>query len=203
MSTTSAQDPHQIVTDAGRRALEILRSPEADQLEAVAWASAHLAAVTRTLVPLAARTLPDASDEVTALRRATAHLQVHLRRLEQLHSGDGLVSRIDDIAVHDSARDDLERYLVLESHLLRRLFAELGPESSAAAAAAYEKQLGSAPTRPHPHTPQRGALGALAFRVDAMRDRVMDTMDGRHMPIPRPRRSVPEPGRWGRYLLGQ
>jgi hypothetical protein len=202
MSTTSAPDPHQIVTDAGHRALAVLRTPEADQLEAVAWASAHLAAVTRTLLPLTSRTLPDAADEITSVRRAAAHLQVHLRRLEQLHSGDGLVSRVDDIAVHDSARDDLEHYLVLESDLLRRLFAELGPEASMAAAAAYEKHLGSAPTRPHPHTPQRGALGVVAFWVDAFRDRVMDTMDGRHVPVPRPRRAVREPGRWGQYLLG-
>jgi hypothetical protein len=63
--------------------------------------------------------------------------------------------------------------------------------------------LEHAPTRPHPHTPHRGVLGAAAFRVDAWRDRVLDTMDGRHVPAPRaPRQSV-APGRWGNYLLGE
>src|SRR4051794_34293899 len=202
MSTTSALDQDLAVTDAGRRALDLLRTPDADHLEAVTWASAHLAAVSRTLLPLAARTLPDAAADAASVRRAGMHLQIHLRRLEQLHSGDGLVSRVDDIAVHDNALTDLEAYLVLESDLLRRLFDALGPDSSAAAVAAYEKRLGRAPTRPHPHAPHRGALGGAAFWVDAMRDRVLDTMDGRHVPVPRPRRAVREPGRWGQYLMG-
>lgn len=202
MATTQTHDQHRTVTDAGRHALAVMASPDADHLEAVAWASAHLAAMSRTILPLAARTLPDAAAEVNALRRAAAHLHVHLRRLEQLHSGDALVSRVDDIAVHDSARDDLGSYLQLAASLLTRLFDTLGPDASTAAVAAYERQLGRAPTRPHPHAPQRGPLGAAAFWIGARRDRALDTMDGRHVPLPRPRRAVPEPGRWGQYLLG-
>ena len=68
--------------------------------------------------------------------------------------------------------------------------------------AAYAKALAGAPTRPHPHAPHRGPLGRLAFRVDAWRDHAMDVMDGRHAPVPRRMRTVREPGRWARYLLG-
>jgi hypothetical protein len=46
-------------------------------------------------------------------------------------------------------------------------------------------------------------LGALAFRVDAMRDKLMDTMDGRHVPAPRTSRESTRPGRWGSYVLGE
>ena len=196
-------DPQFVVAEAGRRALAVLQSPDADHLDGVSWASAHLAAVSRVLLPLARRTLPDAADDVVLVRRAGAHLQVHLRRLEQLHSGDGLVSRVDDMAVHDAARDDLQRYLVLESALWQRLFAELGPDASEVAVAAYERHLGHGPTRPHPHAPQRGPLAAAAYWFDAMRDRVLNTMDGRHVPTPRRSRAVREPGRWGSYLLGE
>ena len=60
-----------------------------------------------------------------------------------------------------------------------------------------------APTRPHPHLPHRGITGAIAFRVDAVRDRVLDTMDSRHVPLPRAPHESRTPGRWGSYLLGQ
>ena len=202
MSTSPAPDWPRVVTGAGHRALEVLQTPDADHLDAVAWASAHLAAVTRALLPLAARTLPDETAAVVRIRRSAAHLQLHLRRLEQLLSGDGLVSRVDRQAVYETARDDLEHYLVLETDLLQRLFDDLGPEASAAAVAAYEKHLDRAPTRPHPHAPARGPFGVVAFWVDGLRDRVMDTMDGRHSPLPRRRRSVPAAGRWSQYLLG-
>lgn len=202
MSTATTTDQYRIVTEAPRQALDLLRSPDADRLESVALASAHLAAVSRSLLPLAKRVLPESAD-VGAVRRAAAHLQVHLRRLEQLHSGDGLVSRIDRIAVHESTRDDLVGYLALLGDLMQRLFAEIGPDAAATAVAAYEQHLRRAPTRPHPHAPTRGALGVAAFRLGALRDRVLDTMDGRHVPVPRPARPVREPGRWGRYLLGE
>jgi hypothetical protein len=51
--------------------------------------------------------------------------------------------------------------------------------------------------------PHRGLLGAVAFKVDAMRDNVMDTMDGRHVPAPRTQRRPIKSGRWGNYVLGE
>jgi hypothetical protein len=64
----------------------------------------------------------------------------------------------------------------------------------------YERALTHAPTRPHPHL----SRGGLLFRLDALRDSVLDMMDGRHVPVPRqPRRRRLIPGRWGAYFLGQ
>jgi len=70
-------------------------------------------------------------------------------------------------------------------------------------AESYLDVLVKAPTRPHPHLPHHRLSGAIAFRVDVVRDRLLDTMDSRHVPLPRVPREARKPGRWGSYLLGQ
>lgn len=196
-------DPVAVVTDANRRAASTLRTADADPLDAVAWASAHLAALERTLVPLARRTGGEARTEVAEIRRLGRRLHLELRRLEQRSSGDALIARTDPRALRARVVERLEEFTVAETAMLTGLFAGLGADVTAVAVAAYSKSLAVAPTRPHPHTPHRGLLGAVAFRVEALRDRVLNTMDGRHVPVPRPRRPVREPGRWGQYLLGE
>jgi len=196
-------DPVAVVTEANRRAASTLRSTDADPLDAVAWASAHLAALERTLVPLARRLGHESRAETAEIRRLGRRLHLELRRLEQRSSGDALIARSDPRALRARVVDRLEEFTTAETAMLTRLFAELGSDVTAVAVAAYSRSLGVAPTRPHPHTPHRGLLGAVAFRVEALRDRVLNTMDGRHVPVPRPRRTVREPGRWGQYLLGE
>ena len=46
-------------------------------------------------------------------------------------------------------------------------------------------------------------LERVAPFATELRDRVMDTMDGRHVPLPRPPVEPRPAGRWGSYLLGQ
>ena len=67
----------------------------------------------------------------------------------------------------------------------------------------YLEAFVKAPTRPHPHLPHHGVAGGIAFRVDAVRDHLLDTMDGRHVPLPRQAREPRTSGRWSSYLLGQ
>src|SRR5438045_6695785 len=83
------------VTDAVRRAAASLRTADSDPLDAVAWASAHLAAVERTLLPAADR-VDDGDHPGTAeLRRTGRSLQRELRQLEQVLNGDALTARTD------------------------------------------------------------------------------------------------------------
>jgi hypothetical protein len=41
------------------------------------------------------------------------------------------------------------------------------------------------------------------FRLDGLRDRILDVMDGRRVPVPRLAKRHITPGRWGSYFLGQ
>jgi hypothetical protein len=78
----------------------------------------------------------------------------------------------------------------------------LGPDKTTAVAARYERSVAAGPTRPHPHTPHGAVAARIAFTVDRLRDRVMDVLDARHVPIPAPRRAPRPSGKWGSYLLG-
>src|SRR5438034_677374 len=106
---------------------------------------------------------------------------------------------LDSLAdAHQHAVDALAEDLPLDAVVW--LSAHLAAEQLMAS---YDAALRQAPTRPHPHTPHRGLLGAVAFKVDALRDKVMDTMDGRHVPAPRKERRPVKSGRWGSYVLGE
>ena len=67
----SAGPAHDLLRDVGhahRHAGAALDDPAQSPLAAVTWASAHLAAVTRVLHPLACRTLPDGRERTTTGR---------------------------------------------------------------------------------------------------------------------------------------
>jgi hypothetical protein len=183
------------------RILEALDDSDMSPMDAVVWASAHLATVERTLYPMAARRLRPRSG-VPALRQQAIEMERVLRLLEQRYAGDALAHRVDAGALTRELRDLLPQHIDAERQLLRRLEPTLPRDRREALAAEYRSRLEHAPTRPHPHAPHRGPFAALAFRVDALRDRILDTMDARHVPAPRPRPRRREPGQWGLYLLG-
>ncbi|MDQ1704299.1 MAG: hypothetical protein QOF18_665 [Frankiaceae bacterium] len=175
---------------------------EGRTLDAVVWLSAHLAATLRSLHRparhlLAAR--PLLADQLTLDRR----LERMLRIAEQRHSGDALAAALDEDRLERALRAAVVAHVRHERRLLTVLVDVLDEGALADLEAAYGAALEQAPTRPHPHAPHTGVLGVAAFRVDAWRDRVMDTMDSRHVPTPRPPRAAVVPGRWGSYLLGE
>jgi len=187
--------------DAHDRALAALA--EGKHLDAVVWLSAHVAAGQRA-VHHAARNLSGVARlAVTRARAADHDLEVVLRRAEQRYSGDSLAAQLDTARLERDLRNALDRHALAECELVTAIADQLGASVTDEVAASYDAALRHAPTRPHPHVPHRGLLGAVAFRVDAMRDRVMDTMDARHVPSPRVERRRRPPGRWGLYLLGE
>jgi hypothetical protein len=188
------------LTDAHQQAIDAL---DADQpLDAVVWLSAHLAACQHT-VHRAARRVAGARAALTAVRAADHELELLLRNVEQLHAGDSLAAQLDAKRLELELLRALERHSQAELDLVAGLMDRISSTAADELMSAYDGALRQAPTRPHPHAPHRGLLGAAAFRVDAFRDAVMDTMDGRNVPSPRRLRHTTEPGRWGRYVLGE
>jgi hypothetical protein len=165
----------------------------------VSWLSAHLAALDRSVYPMVKRNLPDGPAVVARQRRTAVRLAHTLRAVERRHSGDALASGLDSSRLLDNVRHLLDEHSEAEAQLLDRLAAALHGTAANELVADYERALIHAPTRPHPHL----SRGGLMFRLDALRDNVLDTMDGRHVPVPRLTRRHITPGRWGSYILGQ
>lgn len=188
------------LADAHQQALVALDAGKA--MDAVVWLSAHLAACQRT-VHRSAGHMHAASRALGASRAADLELERVLRRAEQRHAGDVLAAQLDEGRLADMLRRALDRHAMAERDLVNGLVERLDDVAVNELMASYDDALRHAPTRPHPHMPHRGLFGALAFRVDALRDKLMDTMDGRHVPAPRTLRETPNPGRWGSYLLGE
>jgi hypothetical protein len=188
------------LSDAHQHALDAL---EANQpLDAVVWLSAHLAACQRT-VHRAAAHLPAAARALQAQRSVDFELEHALRRAEQHHAGDSLAAQLNEDRLDAVLRRALDAHSDAERVLVAGLIERIDAHDVDELVASYDHALRHAPTRPHPHMPHRGVLGAVAFKVDAIRDKVMDTMDGRHVPAPRKERRPARTGRWGSYVLGE
>ena len=137
------------------------------------------------------------------ITRRDVELERMLRIAERRHSGDALAAGLDSDRLHGILLERLDAHAETEHARLSALSEVLSVEEQRSLAESYLDALVKAPTRPHPHVPHHGVVGAIAFRVEAVRDRLLDTMDGRHVPLPRAHHEAPKPGRWGSYLLGQ
>lgn len=170
-------------------------------LDAVAWMSAHLAAARRALHKPAHKNR-SVEKGLTAQHEADERLDSMLRMAERHVTGDVLASSLDTHRLLDALRDAIIEHARCERDWVNELLAAGDADYRDQLQSSYEEALLHAPTRPHPHTPHDGVLGAAAFKLDALRDRVLDTMDGRHAPTPRREREVKKKGPWGQYLLG-
>lgn len=171
-------------------------------LDAVVWLSAHLAAVDRVVHPAIRRHVAGAEDALREQERAQHALHRALRALEQVAAGDALAARTDVAVVQAEVVSLMAAHAAGEHLLLAALARSLGADGTAVLAERYARAVAHGPTRPHPHTPHRGALGTVMYTIDRLRDHLLDVLDSRHVPIPKPRRARREPGRWGHYALG-
>lgn len=187
------------VEDAHERAALALE--DGAGMDAVVWLSAHLAAAHRSLQPAATRTREDRSAQ-RRRRMLDLRLERLLRTAERHHSGDAQAAGVDGPRIDEMLRVALAEHARAERALLDHLTSMLPGDALDDLLTSYGEHLRHAPTRPHPHAPHRGLLGAAAFRIDAWRDHLMDTMDSRHVPAPRVPRHPATPGRWGHYMLG-
>lgn len=193
--------PLEDIQDARTGALALLDDTGVPPLDAVTWLSAHLSAVQHVLHPAVARVLHD-RPAVAALRRSTTLIERSLRLLEQSLAGDAHIPALDRAAHRQALVASITAQAAAEQVLLDQLARTLPLEEQRRLVEDYQQALEHAPTRPHPHAPHGALLGALAFRVNGWRDRVMDTVDARRVPSPRPVPAPPVHSRWGDYALG-
>jgi hypothetical protein len=170
-------------------------------MASVVWLSAHLAALDHAIHPAMQRALPAARDAMAEQRKLAGRLQTRLREIERREAGDSL-SHSPLESTRRQLGELLQTYGEVEREMVAALSAEIGPDASQEVLDRYNHALTHGPTRPHPYGPHRGLLGRLAYRVDALRDHVLDTMDGRTNPMPKTPALHKTPGRWGKYLLG-
>ena len=192
-----------VVEDAHAQAAAALAPETSAPLDAVVWLSAHLAAVGRVVAPQATRRLGESAAVLREGHRRDLELERMLRIAERRYSGDVLASGLDGERIRSAIAARLDAHAELEHARLEALADLLDGAEQLRLAEGYLDVLAKAPTRPHPHLPHHGVTGAIAFRVDAVRDRLLDTMDSRHVPLPRQSREPRTSGRWGSYLLGQ
>ena len=201
-SAGPARDLLRDVEHAHRHAGAALDDPAQNSLAAVTWGSAHLAAVTRVLHPLACRTLPDGRERVRAQAATDRRLELALWQLDRRLTGDVQLQRVDVPALLSAARRALDAHAEQERTLVSDLSERLTPEQREQLGEDLERALVRAPTRPHPDTRHGRLVGGLAFWADGIADRVRDSLDSRTVPTPR-RVPVPRPmTRWGAYALG-
>ncbi len=191
-------DLRTVLTRAHTEASKLLEAADGPPLDIVAWLSAHIAAFNHAVYPTVRRRIPDGSELIAADRVIVNKLARSLRIMERRHSGDILAAGLSSERLTARLTDLVRTHQAVQGRILDQLEKCLDADDVSDLADAYESALAHAPSRPHPHF----ARGGLMFRLDALRDRLLDTMDGRHVPIPRLTRRRIIPGRWGNYFLG-
>ena len=201
-SAGPARDLLRDVEHAHRHAGAALDDPAQSPLAAVTWGSAHLAAVTHVLHPLACGTLPDGRERVRAQVATDHRLELALWQLDRRLTGDVQLQRVGVPALVGAVRRALDAHAEQERALVADLAEHLAPERLEQVGADLARALLRAPTRPHPDTRHGRLVGGLAFWADGIVDRIRDSLDSRTVPTPR-RVVVPRPmTRWGAYALG-
>ncbi|HVW81367.1 MAG TPA: hypothetical protein VHB69_10580 [Mycobacteriales bacterium] len=197
-SAPGGTDLEAVLSRAHEEALTLLQDPAASRLDVVSWLSAHIAAFEHAIYPSAKRRIRDGHALLDEDRGVVARLVRALRIAERAHSGDVLASNLNGERLRERLTELVNEYRDIQHRLVSALGQALDAAEAASLAQEYRETLLHAPTRPHPHLHNR-----MLFRLDAVRDRILDTMDGRHVPVPRVARTPITPGRWGAYLLGQ
>lgn len=178
--------------------MALLADPQGSRLDVVSWLSAHVAAFEHTIYPVAKRRLTDGRSLLEEDRNLVSKLTHLLRTVERVHSGDVLASNVSPQGLRERLMALVEQHSALQGRIVDAIDHALDPAETASLARDYAEALAHAPTRPHPHLHSR-----LLYRIDALRDHILDTMDSRHVPFPRMPKARIVPGRWGSYLLGQ
>jgi hypothetical protein len=191
-------DLRSTLQQAHEHADQLLADPDGSRLEAVVWLSGHIAAFEHAVYPAVRQHVARGAELVEADRAVAAQLARVLRMLERRHSGDVLAGGLSSDRLSEQLAGLIREHRAIQARMVEALEAQLDEAATGELVAKYDDALAHAPTRPHPHL-HSGPM----FRLDALWDRLLDTMDGRHVPLPRVRRPRVTPGRWGAYLLGQ
>jgi hypothetical protein len=133
----------------------------------VSEVSTHLVAESQLLYPILRHRLPDADVAVDALLETDHRLEELLLEVERGDAGPSEDTELVELwADHVRRQESLfpELRQVVEPDELRRLGDTLGPT------------IMEAPTHPHPHLPQEGALEVISDAVASSVDHIRDAL---------------------------
>ena len=199
---TESSDLLAVVSEPHTRAIDALDEPEQGALPAVAWCSAHLAAVDTVLYGTVHHRLGRGGRQQLRLARRADHaLQQAIFRLDRRLTGDVHLVHLPVQEVAEEVRRALRAHADAEARVVAMLQSMLSAQEQAELADDLSAAMADAPTRPHPHTPHT-PLARLVARVDAGVDRVRDVLDNRVAPLGRRVRPARPMGRWGAYFTG-
>lgn len=165
------------------RALSALTDDAGRAGDAVAWLSAHVAAVEHVLGPRVLRVL--GAGPVVEHRRATDDLLLRMQVLDRVCAGYAIPPGASLRMVRDDLVAALVDHAATEDAVVRELLRRVSETDARQLAARYVNALRRGPTRPHPHRARRGPLEPVRFTVDTIRDRIRDVLDARTVPLPR------------------
>lgn len=163
----------------------------------------HLGAEADVLHPAARRLLPDGAAAVAAARGTHRALQRQMRLLQQDLWGDARAASVDLGALRRELDATFREHARHDEQLAGRVDEALDEDARGRALADLHRAATRAPTRPHPHAPQRGPLAGPVRWLAGRWDDVLDTLDVRSAAdrrAPRPRKPL---SLWGGYLVGQ
>jgi hypothetical protein len=188
------------VEDHHESARSHLVAPSGATLAGVVWLSAHLSAIEHTIYH-ALPPGPASRDAVRADQQTTNDLKRALRLLERQLSGESTAPTASRFA-GTALMDALDAHARTELAIVRTLDGSLMPDQMSSLLTRYRDAIQHGPTRPHPHGRHTGAIEPFMFALNSASDRIMDTVDARPSPLPRPPGTPRRVGKWSLYLLG-
>jgi hypothetical protein len=162
----------------------------------------HLGAEAEVLHPAARKLLPDGTSAVAASAPCHQTLQRQMRVLEQHLWGDARSAPAEMAPLREDVEATFAEHVRHDEALASRVDEALDPDERRSKVDQLRRATMQAPTRPHPHAPQRGPLARPVRWLAGRWDDVLDTVDVRST-AGRRRARAPQPlSLWGGYVVG-
>jgi hypothetical protein len=162
----------------------------------------HLGAEADVLHPAARKVLADGRSAVAASVPCHQTLQRQMRVLEQHLWGDARSAPGEMAPLREDVEATFDEHVRHDEALASRVDEALDPDERRRTADELRRAAMQAPTRPHPHAPQRGPLARPVRRLAGRWDDVLDTLDVRSAAGRRPARAPQPLTLWGGYVVG-
>lgn len=184
--SSTVTSAHTVLTVQARQAIVVsfpvsIRDNQARLDQLLASSSRHVNALEAVLVDEARRHLGVA--RARELRRACHLLQIEMFAMKGRLSGAAQTMRLPWRRIWNGVDRQLNALLEIENRIAVDLAEKLSEPELHQIAMRLCATESRAPTRPHPHLPQRGVGGRIARRVARGADAFWDGVEGRSDPI--------------------
>jgi hypothetical protein len=163
----------------------------------------HLGAEAEVLHPAAQELLPDGAAAVATSAPCHTSLQRQMRTVEQQLWGDARSAPTELSELRHDLESTFEEHVRHDEALAARVDDALDAEQRRHKVDDLRRAATRAPTRPHPHAPQKGPLSRPVRWLAARWDDVLDAVDVRSTAGERTARSRKPLGLWSGYVVGR